>query len=272
VAERLSLIVGSGALVPEVISAARRRGYNLQVLSLLGRRWSGGTAAVPFSITRPWPALDAMRAFAPDLLALVGGLRLSDRTREAMLEIAGKDQTSVGDTGISALTSYLTQASGARLVGVHEIAPELVAGEGLIAGPEPGLDLRETGVFALGLARRAGNLDLGQGIVVSGRRAIATEDVAGTDALLQRVRAYRRFGLAADGASPLVFSKAAKPDQPHRVDLPAIGPRTVANARRAGVALIVVQAGATLLVERDKLVAAANAARLPILGLPASDD
>jgi DUF1009 family protein len=271
VAGRLSLIAGSGALVPEVIRAALDQGYELQLLSLLGRRRLEGLPAVPFDITSPWDALDAMRAFAPAAFTLVGGLKLSDRTREAMLRIAGAGQASVGDTGISSLTSYLSEATGARLVGLHEIATSLVAPEGLLAGPAPSPTLREAGEFALALARRAGSLDLGQAVVVSGRRAIAAEDIAGTDALLQRVLAYRRFGLAADGASPLVLAKAAKPDQPQRVDLPAIGPRTIANARKAGIALIVVQAGATLLIERAKLVAAANAAQLSVLGLQARD-
>ena len=53
---------------------------------------------------------------------------------------------------------------------------------------------------------------MGQAIVVSGRRVIAVEDIAGTDALLRRVRLYRRRGLVADGQSPLVFAKAAKPE------------------------------------------------------------
>lgn len=108
--------------------------------------------------------------------------------------------------------------------------------------------------FAADLARSAGRLDLGQAAVVSGRRTIALEDIAGTDALLKRVTTYRRLGLAADGMSPMVLAKVAKPDQPMFVDLPAIGPKTVANARRAGIAIIAVQAGATLMIERQKLV------------------
>jgi DUF1009 family protein len=272
VAGRLSFIAGAGALVPEVIAAARAAGYDLQLLSLQRRRFLFGMPAIPIDLSRPEEVLATLRNFAPGCVVMAGALRLSDRTRETLLRFMGSDGASLGDTGLSGFGSFLTAATGARLVGVHEIAPALVAQEGLLAGPAPAAALREIGAFALALARRTGRLDLGQGVVVAGRRPVAAEDIAGTDALLKRVALYRRFGLAADGRSPLVLAKAAKPDQPHAVDLPAIGPRTIANAKKAGIAMIVVQAGATLVIERAKLAAAAARLRLPVLALPAHDD
>ena len=162
--------------------------------------------------------------------------------------------------------------TGARPMGVHEIAPELVAPEGRLAGPEPGRLQFDTAVHALWLARRAGALDLGQAVVVAGHRAIAAEDIAGTDALLARVRTFRRLGLAADGDSPLVLAKCSKPDQPRYVDLPAIGPVTIARARQAGIAVIAVEAGATLLIQKARLLAATDAAGITLLGLSTPDD
>ena len=271
-AERLSLIAGSGALVPEVIHAALGRGYELQVLATRSAAGLRGVQTVPLKLTEPEAAIAAIRSFGATLIAMAGGLQLSDIAREKFARFLGAPGTSsLGDGGLSTLAARLTELTGARLVGVQEIAPDLLAPEGLIGGPEPGDRLREIAAFALGLARQAGSLDLGQGVVVAGRRAISVEDIAGTDALLKRVQTYRAFGLVADGASPLVLAKAAKPAQPDTIDLPAIGPVTIAKARRAGVALIAVQAGATILIERQKLVAAANAARIPVLGLCAQD-
>lgn len=269
--ERLSLIAGSGALVPEVIAAAQGRGYLMQVLSLEQRRSIAGVPALPFNLARADEAVAHLRSFAPTMIAMAGGLQLSDRTREALLTFAGIGGSSIGDTAMSRVADYLTHATGARVVGVHEIAPETIAAGGHIAGPEASAVLLETAAFALELARQAGRLDLGQGVVVAGRRAIAAEDVAGTDALLKRVQAYRRFGLAADGSSQLVLAKAAKPDQPLAIDLPAIGPRTVVNARKAGVAMIVVQAGAAIVIQRSRLVAAADKAGIPVVALRVRD-
>jgi DUF1009 family protein len=269
--ERLSLIAGSGALVSEVVARARQQGYQLQMLSLHGRRTIEGLPAVRFDIANPEPAFAAIRAFGATAATMAGSLRLTDRNREALLRLLTSETSSVGDSVLSALAAKLTQITGARLLGVHEIVPELLAPEGQIGGPAASPALIDSATFAVGLARSAGQLDLGQAAVVSGRRTIALEDIAGTDALLKRVATYRRLGLTADGMSPLVLAKVAKPGQPLFVDLPAIGPRTVVNARRAGIAIIAVQAGATLLIERQKLAAVAASARMPIVGFKVDD-
>ncbi len=271
--ERLALIAGAGALVPEVIAAARSRGYELRLLTLGRRRDLRDLDPVPFSLADPQSAVDAIRAFGATSFAMAGGVSISDIARERLARFfrGGARSDAVGDAGLSGLATDLARLTGARLLGVHEIAPELVAPEGQLAGPEPTKLQRDTAAYALSLARRAGALDLGQAVVVAGRRAIAAEDIAGTDALLKRVQGFRRLGLAADGASPLVLAKCAKPDQPMYVDLPAIGPVTVARARGAGIGVIAIQAGATLLIQRERLVTAANAAGITILGLVAPD-
>ncbi|MHB1103157.1 MAG: UDP-2,3-diacylglucosamine diphosphatase LpxI domain-containing protein [Devosia sp.] len=272
-AERLVLIAGSGALVPEVIAAARNRGYELRLLTLGRRRDLRNLDPVPFSLADPQSAVDAIRAFGATSFVMAGGVSISDVARERLARFfrGGGRTDAVGDAGLSGLATDLARLTGARLVGVHEIAPELVAPEGHLAGPEPTDLQRDAAVYALSLARRAGGLDLGQAVVVAGRRAIAAEDIAGTDALLARVQRFRRLGLSANGASPLVLAKCAKPDQPMYVDLPAIGPVTVVRARRAGIGVIAVQAGATLLIERARLVAIADGAGITILGLAAAD-
>lgn len=272
-AERLALIAGSGALVPEVIAAARNRGYELRLLTLGRRRDLRDLDPVPFSLADPQSAVDAIRAFGATSFVMAGGVSISDVARERLARFfrGGGRTDAVGDASLSGLAADLARLTGARLMGVHEIAPELVAPEGQIAGPAPTKLQRDTAAYALSLARRAGALDLGQAVVVAGRRAIAAEDIAGTDELLKRVQGFRRLGLAADGASPLVLAKCAKPGQPMYVDLPAIGPVTVVRARRAGIGVIVVQAGATLLVERSRLMAAADGAGITILGLAAPD-
>jgi DUF1009 family protein len=273
VTERLSLIAGSGALVTEVLAAARDRDYEIQVLAL--HRQSGlprGINSAPIRLADPMGAIQAIRSFGATMVAMAGGVQLSDRDREGFARFLGvPGAVALGDTGLSLLAARLTELTGARLVGVQDIAPEVVAPEGLLGGPEPSSALRDAMAFGLALARKSGDLDLGQGVIVSGQRAIATEDIAGTDALLKRVQTYRAYGLVADGGSPLVLAKAAKPTQPHFVDLPAIGPVTVARARKAGIGAIAVQAGATILIERQKLALAADSARITVFGLPVAD-
>jgi UDP-2,3-diacylglucosamine hydrolase len=271
--ERLALIAGSGALVPDVLAAASRQGFEIRLLTLGRRRELRQFDPLPFSLADPQPAIEAIRSFGATSFAMAGGVSLSDIARERLGRFfsGGRGATAMGDTSLSQLAANLAKLTGARPLGVHQIAPELVAGTGLLAGPEPTPQQREAAAYGLALARRAGGLDLGQAVVVAGRRAIAAEDIGGTDNLLARVGRFRRRGLTADGDSPLVLAKAAKPEQPLYVDLPAIGPVTIARARRAGVGAIAVQAGATLLIARERLADAAGAAAISVLGLEPDD-
>ncbi len=270
-AERLALIAGTGALVPEVITAARQKGFELKVLTL-GR--SGdlvGYKPVRFSLSQPQVAVDAIKAFGATRFAMAGGVSLSDMVREGLSSFFGaaKSGQSIGDTSISDLVRRLEDMTGARPMGVHEIAPQLLAPEGLIGGPEPTPLTLETAAYALRLARQAGALDLGQAVVVAGKRAVAAEDVGGTDALLRRVWWLRIKRLVADGqASPLVLGKCPKPDQPLFIDLPAIGPRTIENAMKSGVCAVAVEAGGTLLIQRAGIKAAAERLGVSVIGLP----
>jgi DUF1009 family protein len=104
-------------------------------------------------------------------------------------------------------------------------------------------------------------------VVVAGARVVAAEDVGGTDELLQRVAEHRRRGRIGDGAGPLVLAKAAKPKQPLSIDLPAIGPDTVARAAEAGIGVIVVEPGRALLLDRAAMAAAAERHGITIIGL-----
>ena len=267
--ERLSLIAGSGALVPAVVEAAEARGYRVQVLAV--GRVARGVAATRVGLADPQRLVDAVRGFGSTLVAMAGGVSLNDQARRALVAFfGGGTGTPMGDGGLSQLAFRLTEMTGARVIGVHEIAPELLAPLGLIGGPDPGEAGYRRAEAALRFAKRAGALDLGQALVVSGGRVIAAEDIAGTDALLWRVRLLRFRG-AVTGGPDLVLAKAAKPQQPHDVDLPAIGPVTIRNARRAGIGLVAVEAGATLVIERETLAAMADALGISVAGAVARD-
>lgn len=267
--ERLALIAGSGSLVPEVIAAARQRGFELKLLTLGERKDLRDFNPVRFSLSRPEEAVEVIRQFGATRFTLAGGVSLSDVVREGLAGFFGgsSGRASLGDTSISDLVARLEDMTGAKPMGVHEIAPDLLAANGLIGGPAPSLAQLEAAQYGLDLARAAGRLDLGQAVVVAGKRAVAAEDIGGTDALLRRVRWLRWRRLVADGKSPLALAKCPKPDQPLFVDLPAIGPHTVEMAARAGVFVIAVEAGGTLVIQRGRVAELANRLGVTVIGL-----
>lgn len=269
---RLALVVGSGDLVPQAIAAARAAGWEIRVLALHPRADLADENPFPIKVSRPDQVLREIRKFKATHVCAVGAMHMSDRERETFAEFAGeKDAAAKGDSKLSQLGSALLKMLGLPFIGVHEIVADLLAPQGQIGSIPVEGDLLRTAEFAFAAARRAGALDLGQALVVAGGRVVATEDIGGTDELLNRCKVYRERGLIGNGRGHIVLAKTSKPGQPLHVDLPAIGNRTIELAREAGIEAIVVETSRTLLIGRSQLVAAADAAGIALIGLTASD-
>lgn len=270
-ARRLAVLAGSGDLVGQVVEAALRAGDKVQVLALGERAPLPGVKQVRGDVSQPLGIVWSVRSFRATHLVMAGGIHLSDRQREGLARFvsgeSGAGAPAQGDAAMSGLGTALRRITGAELIGVHDVAPELVAGSGLIAGPQPEPAALAAGRLGMSAAQTIGRLDLGQAVVVSGGRVVAAEDVGGTDELLRRVAGYRDAELIGDGQGPLVLAKASKPQQPAYIDLPAIGPDTIRNAAAAGIALIAVEPLRTLLIDRPRLLAAAAAAGITIYGM-----
>lgn len=265
---RLAVVAGAGALAPQVIEAALASGDHVRVFTLSPLRLPASVEQQPASVQHPAALFDAIRSFGASHLVLAGAVTLSDADRRRLVTALGGDSQPTGDAALSHLATRLQQMTGAILIGPHQIAPDLLAPLGAIAGPAATEPQLAAARLALSAARQVGAMDLGQAAIAAGGRVIAVEDVAGTDDLLVRVARYRAAGLIGDVAeTPLVLAKACKPQQPLFVDLPAIGPETVTGAARAGIGLIAVEAGRTLLLERARLVAEANALGVVVVGL-----
>lgn len=175
-----------------------------------------------------------------------------------------------GDDGLLKVVTRGLEKRGIKVIGAHEVVPELAAGEGTLTATEP----RQSDWRDIEAARQAakaiGALDIGQAAIAIGGRAIALEGIEGTSGLLERTRELRGHGrLAGKGRGVLV--KCAKPGQELRVDLPSIGPQTVEAAHAAGLAGIAVEAGRSLILEGPLTLSRANALGLFIVGLPASE-
>ncbi|WMT90638.1 UDP-2,3-diacylglucosamine diphosphatase LpxI domain-containing protein [Pelagibacterium sp. H642] len=270
---RLALVAGSGDLVPQAIAAARAAGWEVRVLSLHPRADLADENPFPIKVSRPDQVLREIRKFKATHVCAVGGMHMSDRERETFAEFAGeKDATAKGDSRLSQLGAALLKILGLPFIGVHEIVSDLLAPAGQIGAVTASDEIARTAEFAFDAARKAGALDLGQALVVTGGRIVATEDIGGTDELLHRCRTYRERGLIGNGRGHIVMAKTSKPGQPLHVDLPAIGERTIELAREVGIEAIVVEAGRTLLIGRAELVSAADAAGIALIGLMASND
>ena len=174
-----------------------------------------------------------------------------------------------GDNHLLSGMGRLLEQDGFRLLGAHEVAPEILAPENAISRVQPSEQDRADIALGLDYLKAAGPFDIGQAVVVAGRHIVAVEAIEGTDEMLARIAAMRASGRMRARAGSGVLVKAPKPTQDRRFDLPSIGPVTAERAASAGLAGIAVIAGATIMAEPDRLIEAADRAGIFVVGVPA---
>jgi len=273
----VGIICGSGTVPYAVADAVMRRGRPVVLFALRG--WADATAVATYS--HHWIALGQFGRFCRLAhgercrdIVLVGGLvrpsimqlRLDWGTLMLMPMIVRSFRG--GDDHLLSGVGRMFESAGFRVIGAHEVAPEITAPVGALGrlAPDAIVDDDIDRGFALLAATSA--FDMGQAAVIAGRRVLAIEAAEGTDAMLDRIAAMREAGRIALPAGVGVLVKAPKRRQDRRFDLPSIGPDTIARATRAGLAGIAVIAGATIVAEPQRLVEAADRAGLFVVGRP----
>jgi DUF1009 family protein len=174
-----------------------------------------------------------------------------------------------GDDHLLSGIGRILEQDGFRMVGIKDVAPDLLMPEGCITRVAP--DERAAADIAKGreLLRALSPFDIGQAAVVIDGHVVGVEDIEGTDGLLARVARLRTEGRIRARAARGVLVKAPKSGQDLRFDLPTVGPRTIEGAAKAQLAGIAIVAGNTIVVEPQAMIEAADAAGLFVTGLPA---
>ena len=174
------------------------------------------------------------------------------------LMLLGKLRERNAETIFGAIADCMKEI-GVDLLLATSFMEECLAPFGLIAGP--GLGRRELSdlEFGLRIAKETSRLDIGQTVVVKGGTILAVEAFEGTNAAI-----LRGGGL---GKKDAVMVKVSKPNQDLRFDVPVIGPVTLETARQAKLGVIGVEAGKTLLLERERLAELAVEHRISIVGV-----
>jgi hypothetical protein len=124
---------------------------------------------------------------------------------------------------------------------------------------KPSKDERLDIKFGWDLAKEMGRLDIGQTVVVKGRAVLAVEAIEGTD------EAIRRGGLLCGRGAVVV--KVCKPQQDLRFDLPAIGDLTIRTMENVKASCLAVEAGKTIIIEREAVLREAERAGIAIVAL-----
>jgi UDP-2,3-diacylglucosamine hydrolase len=172
-----------------------------------------------------------------------------------------------GDDRLLSGIAALFEEGGLRIVGVGDVAPEIVVPRGSLARRTPSERDRADIAYGLKLIATLGPFDVGQAVVVADGHVVAVEASEGTDNMLMRVAQMRSEGRFTKPPGIGVLVKAPKPGQDRRFDLPAIGPRTIENVARAGLSGLAVAAGSAIVAEPEKVTAAADGAKIFFVGV-----
>jgi UDP-2,3-diacylglucosamine hydrolase len=173
-----------------------------------------------------------------------------------------------GDNGLLTGLAAIFEREGIRIVGAHEVAPRLVAPAGRIAARAPSPDDEADIALGARLLAALSDFDAGQGVVVAAGRVLAIEAAEGTDAMLARIAALRAEGRLKHKGAAGVFVKTPKRGQDLRLDMPAVGPKTIRGAIDAQLRGVALAAGRVLMVERERCIREADAAGLFVVGTP----
>jgi UDP-2,3-diacylglucosamine hydrolase len=173
-----------------------------------------------------------------------------------------------GDDHLLSGIGRILEQDGFRMVGIRDVAPDLLMPEGCITRAAPDQSAAADIARGRDVLRALSPFDIGQAVIVIDGHVVGVEDIEGTDGLLARVAHLRAEGRIRAKAARGVLVKTPKSTQDLRFDLPTIGPRTIEGAGKARLAGVAIVAGNTIVVEPQAMIEAADAAGLFVTGLP----
>jgi len=190
--------------------------------------------------------------------ALLFKTKIMPDMRAVKLLFSMKDRT---DDGILRALSAELQREGIRIVDTASFSPDLLMPCGVITRRRPSQEEWKDIVFGWEIAKGIGSMDIGQTVVVKGKAVMAVEAIEGTD------EAILRGGSFANGGAVVV--KVSKPHQDMRLDVPAIGMTTLDTMIRAHASVLALEAGKSIIIDRQQMVAKADQTGLAIVGVTA---
>ena len=268
--KKLGIIAGAGALPICLVQACEqmKRPY-----FVIGLKDCLAKDALPKNTPLTWIQLGAvgkglklLQKNGAEEVVMIGAVKRPSFTGllpdfKCLSLLAKYGKKALGDDALLKILIKEIEKQGQKVVGIDEILPHLLIKKGLYGRVIPSeQDMRDI-KRGIEVARKLGEADVGQAVIVQQGLVLAVEGIEGTDALIQRSKDLKRKG----GRGVLV--KTAKPQQDRRADLPTIGLQTVRAAANAGLAGIAVQADSVLFSEADRAVKLANQLGIFIIGV-----
>ncbi|WP_323795828.1 LpxI family protein [Nisaea sp.] len=267
---KLGILAGGGVLPRRIAERRLSDGDGVFVIAFEGQT----DQATVEGLDHAWVRLGATSSTLQQLkqasveeVVLAGPMRrpaFSDMSLDMrsakMLARAGRK--AFGDDGLLSVIIEELESDGFRVVGIDDVLGGYLMPAGTITQHVPDEAAEFDIARGKAVLEALSPADVGQAVVVQEGLVLAVEAVEGTDAMIARTAELKR-----DSAQGPVLVKMRKRGQERRADLPTIGPDTVRGAAAAGFRGIAVEAGATILVDRELAIDIANQAGLFLAGI-----
>jgi DUF1009 family protein len=266
-AERIGLIAGNGRFPLLFAEAARRAG--VEVVAVAHQHETPDEIANLVSqltwvrVGELGKIIRVLRAAGVQRAVMAGGIRKPRQLSDFRPDFRGaafiaKTRSLRDDVLLRGVAAEL-EHDGITIVESTLFLGDLVPSVGTLTRKAPKSREWEDIRFGLQVARDVGRWEVGQSVVVKRRTVIAVEGLEGTDA------AIRRGGELGRGGVTVV--KVSKPGQDLRFDVPAIGLTTIEVMREVGARVLALEAGKTLMIDRDEVVRTADSAGIAIVAV-----
>ena len=279
-ADKLGLIAGNGRFPFFLLEAARAHGLTVVVAAIkeeTSPEMDERAAADPH-IRVHWMSLgelskliDTFRAEGVSRAVMAGQVRhkqifSSIRPDWRLAKLLLSLRTRNTDMLLGAVAKVLGD-EGIELISSTAYLEPLLATPGVMTRRAPNHDELRDVEYGLGVARAIATYDLGQTVVIAAQACVAVEAMEGTDATILRAGALFDSLETGDAtlSRQLTVVKVAKPNQDMRFDVPVVGVPTIRTMHAAGATCLCVEAGRTLLFDRDAMIAAADEAGIAFL-------
>lgn len=275
----VGLIAGGGRLPFMVAAGARSRGLRVVCVGLAGYVDEPLADEVdtfyPVAVARPGSWIRKLRKHNVTKTVMVGQVTKSHLFTPCRIlrylpdwrafrifygRLRGKSiQT---DTLLTALADELA-SGGILLENTTMYCEQYLADAGVMTRHKPGTQIEQDIEFGWPLAKKLGELDIGQAIAVKEREVIAVEAIEGTAEMIKRAGQFCKAG-------GWTLVKTAKPAQDMRFDVPCVGPETIRDLAAGGAKCLVVEAGKTLIIDKPQTLDLANELGITVVGVGAS--
>ena len=268
---KLGLIAGNGRFPFLILDAARAQGHDVTVIGLKEETFKElETSAVIARAAFHWISIGELGA----CIRLLTGAGVTHAVMAGQVQhtkiFAGHIVPDAAfmkvlmtlpfqnTDGLIGAVARVLKTNGIELIDSTSLLQPLLAPPGVMTDRAPSEEERKDFEFGYPLADVIAGHDIGQTIAVKHRAVVAVEAMEGTDEVIGRAGHLAGRGVR--------IIKVAKPNQDMRFDVPIVGLATIQAMRIAGASALSVDAGKTLMFEKDALLASANDGGIAIVG------